>query len=142
MAKKIILIVIMALVMATGLPGCRELPLIGDLAGQWQITKMTAADGTDMTVPERYYCFYRHTAQLTAPGAVKHTANMTYDNPELTLEFPENSPLDLVGWGIIPPDDATAYEKGWVVRYHIDRLDNGHLVMTTDQGVSITLRKY
>ena len=74
-----------AVMMALSLAGCRETPLIGPLAGQWQITHMTDAEGHDVTVSDRYYCFYRHTAQLTAPGETKITANMTYDNPSTEL---------------------------------------------------------
>lgn len=131
-----------AVMMALSLAGCRETPLIGPLAGQWQITHMTDAEGHDVTVSDRYYCFYRHTAQLTAPGETKITANMTYDNPSLSLEFAEDSPVFLTDWGVTPPPDATAETRNWVEHYHIDRLDNDHLVMTTAEGITITLRKY
>lgn len=123
--------------------GCRnDVPLIGDLAGQWQIQEIAYPDGTVVSYPQRYYCFYRHTAQLTAPGNVKETANMIYDNPDLSLEFPNVSPLWLSSWGVSAPEGADETTRGWVQRYHIDRLDRSHLVMTTEQGTTITMRKY
>ncbi|MCM1348198.1 MAG: lipocalin-like domain-containing protein [Firmicutes bacterium] len=123
--------------------GCfHELPLIGDLAGQWQITKIEYPDGRVVENPLTYYCFYRHTAQLTKYDRVKHTANMVYNYPEISLEFPEVSPVWLTEWGIIPPADADSEYRGWVQNYHIDRLNSSYLVMTTEQGVKLTLRKF
>lgn len=142
MVRKLIYNTALMMLMAIGLVGCRELPLIGDLAGQWQIEKMTTADGEDITVADHYYCFYRHTAQLTAYGGIKNTANMTYDNPSLALEFPDVSPIYLAEWGVAAPEGADAETRDWVQLYYIDRLDDHHLVMTTAQGVTITLRKY
>lgn len=142
MAKKIITRIFAALVLFTFFSGCRELPLIGDLAGQWQIVSIVYPDGNVVNNPERYYAFYRHTAQLTAPGGNKHTANMTYDNPELALEFPKVSPIWLSEWGVSVPEGSDDATRGWVQRYHIDKLDNSHLVMTTAEGAVITLRKY
>lgn len=142
MVKKIILPILVAVVAAITTGSCRELPLIGDLAGQWQIQSMTGPDGRDITVAERYYCFYRHTAQLTAPQGAKQTANMIYDYPDISLEFPLVSPIWLTDWGVIPPEGCDDSYRGWVERYHIDHLDKKRLVMTTAQGVTITLKKY
>lgn len=132
----------MVVAFAASFFGCRELPLVGDLAGQWQVMEIVYPDGSVVVSPERYYCFYRHTAQLTAPGNVKETANMIYDNPELSLEFPNVAPVWLSSWGVSAPEGSDDTYRGWVQRYHIDHLDNSRLVMTTEQGTRITLRKY
>ncbi len=121
---------------------CRELPLIGDLAGQWQIQKIVYPDGQVVENPQRYYNFYRHTAQLGPGGGVNRTANMTYDNPELSLEFPTTDPRSLEAWGIVVPDDTPEGTIRWVQNYHIDKLTSERLVMTTEEGAEITCRKY
>lgn len=141
MVKKIKMMMWLALMMVSAgvMNGCRELPLIGDLAGQWQITEVVYADGEVVTNPQRYYCFYRHTAQLTAPGGVKVTANMTYEYPDLELEFPKDDLIWLSEWGVLPSEESGSEH---VQRYHIDKLDRDHLEMTTEQGVRISLRKY
>lgn len=122
--------------------GCRELPLIGELAGQWQVSEIVYPDGTTVTAPERYYCFYRHTAHLTCYANIRHTANMTYDYPDLALEFPNVSPCQLTSWGVFAPPEANDETRGWIQRYTIDRLTDSQLIMTTAEGTRITLRKY
>ena len=136
--KKLALILANILILV-GLGSCQDTPLIGDLAGQWQITKIEYPDGT---VVERYYCFYRHTAQLTG-GEVhtEHTANMTYDKPDITLEFPRAGGWQLTQWGIIATD-TPGESTTWVQKYHIDTLNGSKLVMTTEQGVVIYCRKF
>lgn len=130
----------MILLIAGG--SCRELPLIGDLAGQWQIQQIVYPDGRTVENPQHYYNFYRHTAQLSPGRGVDHTANMAYDNPDLTLQFPTTQPRGLGAWGIVVPDDTPEGTIEWVQKYHIDVLTSERLVMTTEQGVQITCRKY
>lgn len=142
MVKNVIIGATVALMMLVVTSCFHDLPEIGRLAGQWQITEIAYPDGHKVERPERYYCFYRTVGQLTAPGGVKVTANMDYEYPDLSLEFPYDPPGWLAEWGIIAPEGSDATTRNWVQRYHIDRLDGGHLVMTTEQGVTITLRKY
>lgn len=140
----------LALLLCVGLSGltssCRDLPLIGDLAGQWQILTLEYPDGTvTPTTPEKYYyyCFYRHTAQLFYYGLSHgHTANMDYDNPDITLEFPYMTGNELANWGITVPEGTDGTVKGWTQHYVIEKLDDERLVLRTDQGVTITMRRY
>lgn len=134
---------ILSLVILLAVAGsCRELPLIGDLAGQWQVTKIVYPDGRVVESPQRYYCFYRHTAQLHPGRGAATTANMTYDNPSLTLQFPTTQPRNLEAWGIVVPENTPTGTIEWIQKYHIDHLSSERLVMTTEQGVEITCRKF
>ncbi len=140
MKKLIQIIAAVALLVSAG--SCRELPLIGDLAGQWQIQRIEYPDGKVVDAPQRYYRFYRHTAQLAPGVSVITTANMTYENPSITLQFPTTQPRRLEPWGIVVPDNTPEGTIEWIQKYHIDELTSERLVMTTEQGVVITCRKY
>lgn len=142
MKSRLLTFIIAALTIMAGATACRELPLDGELSGQWQITSIVYPDGRTVEAPQRYYCFYRHTAQLTAPGNVKNTANMIYDYPSISLTFPTESPIWLTDWGVTPPEGSTDETRDFTEHYTISRLTNSDLVMTTAEGVTITLRKY
>ena len=96
----------------------------------------------DGYMPQRYYCFYRHTAQLRPGGGAAITANMTYDNPSLTLQFPSTQTRILDAWGIVVQENTPTGTIEWIQKYHIDHLSSERLVMTTEQGVEITCRKF
>lgn len=118
---------------------CRDLPKIGDLAGQWQVTRIEYTNGTTVENPLRYYCFYREVANLTGAGSL--TAEIIYNNPELTLVFPDTPPEKLTSWGIPVADTETSAEGTTRVNFHIARLTSSALVLTLP-SVTITLRKY
>lgn len=131
--------------MACGLSSCRELAQNGDFSGQWQIQTMEYPDGTTVD-PEgnRYYCFYRDVAQLTAPGGTRITGNLAYneDAGTFAIDFPYDPPTYLKLWGITFPDTTDPNEKGVTARFTINVLTSERLVMTTEAGVVITCRKW
>lgn len=129
---------------ALGTTSCRELALNDDLDAQWQIMSIDYPDGTQIGAVPYYYCFYRHTANLTTPDKYPITANLTYEGNDLTLEFPYvDYPSQLAPWGITMPDDMTEpVEEGYTIHYTVNHLSSKKLVMTTDLGVTITCRKF
>lgn len=138
-----ILSIIIITIATMGSTSCRELALNGDLDAQWQVMTLDYPDGTQSAPGQYYYCFYRHTANLTTPGLYPITANLTYDGDDLTLEFPYvSSPTQLAPWGITVPDDATKPQGGWIIHYTVNHLSSKKLVMTTDLGITITCRKF
>lgn len=134
--------ILLIIFMGLWLNGCRDMPEIGDLAGQWQIQKITFPDGTVVESPQRYYCFYRSVAELTAPGNTMIPANMVYSNPDITLTFTRDYPAYLRDWGIILNEDEDPFGLPFTEHYHIRTLTSSHLEMTTGHGVTIKLRKY
>lgn len=140
--KKLTNNILLLLFMGLWLTSCRDMPQIGDLAGQWQIQKITFPDGTVVESPQRYYCFYRSVAELTAPGNIMIPANMDYSSPDIALTFTRDSAAFLRDWGIIPDTDEDPYKLPFTEHYHINTLTSSHLEMTTSKGVIIKLRKY
>lgn len=71
---------------------CGKMPINGDLDGKWQVMEVID-DGVSLTFPEgkRYYFnFYLHVCQLAEEDGYigDFTANMSYANDVLTLDFP------------------------------------------------------
>lgn len=131
------------LLCALCMTSCHDMPEIGDLAGQWQIQEINYPDGSELIAPERYYCFYRTVALLTAPGNVMIAANLDYHHPDFSLSFPRDDPRFLKSWGIIlTEEEQQNVELPFTVNYHINSLSKSHLEMTTDHGVVIKLKKY
>ncbi|MEY8245035.1 lipocalin-like domain-containing protein [Heminiphilus faecis] len=80
--------------------GCRKRSINGDLDGQWQIMKITLADGTVENPEQYYYCLYLHTVNLTNVKGAMITGNMEYGGNTLTLKFPTNEASSMLRWGI------------------------------------------
>lgn len=139
MAKTLTLRLIAFLALVISLSACRELPKIGDLAGQWQVTRIEYTDGTTVENPQKYYCFYREVANLTGDGML--TAELIYDKPSLTLVFPDTEPDKLTPWGIPVADTETSAEGTTRVNFNIANLTSKALVLTLP-SVTITMRKY
>lgn len=141
------IIMMLSLAVATILPStsCRELAQNGDFSGQWQVLSMDYPDGTTVD-PEgtRYYCFYRDVAQLTSQGALRVTGNLVYDEAgrKFSIEFPYEYAVNLAPWGITLPEGVDPMTQGYVAHFTIQTLTESRLVMTTDQGVVITCRKF
>lgn len=127
---------------ALWLNSCRDMPEIGDLAGQWQITEIIYPDSTVVKSPERYYCFYRSIAHLSAPGNVMITANNEYNHPEMTLVFQRECAKYMYDWGIIAGEGEDPMAKPFTEHYHISTLTAKRLEMKTGHGVIIKLKKY
>ncbi|MCH5320069.1 MAG: lipocalin-like domain-containing protein [Paramuribaculum sp.] len=117
--------------LAALLGGCNKVSHNGDLDGQWRILYIENTEDGKITEPVQYfYCFYLHTANLTRGGIVA-TANMTYEYPLLSLDFPYASLATLSEWGITTnPAD-----------FEIVSLSRTHLIMKTGTNL-ITLRKF
>lgn len=132
------------LVTAAAIMGCQRTSLIGELAGQWQITEIIYPDGHTVEAPQRYYCFYRHTAELTYPGYEKSSKNMAvmhYDNPSLSLEFVYGLPDGYESWGIVLQEGQKPV-AGTMINYHIEQQTRENMVLVTDAGTRIILRKF
>ncbi|MDO5395423.1 MAG: hypothetical protein Q4F07_05610 [Bacteroidales bacterium] len=136
------------LVTVAAIMGCQRTSLIGELAGQWQIMEITYPDGLKIKVPQkypqRYYCFYRHTAELTYAGYEKTSKNMAvmhYDKPSLSLEFVYGLPDGYESWGIVLPEGQKPV-AGTTINYHIEHQTRENLVLVTDVGTHIILRKF
>lgn len=139
MAKTLTLRLAAFIALVISVCACRDLPKIGDLAGQWQVTRIEYTDGTTVENPLKYYCFYREVANLTGAGSL--TAEIIYNKPELTLIFPKTAPEKLTPWGIPTADTETTAEGTTRVNFHIARLTSSALVLTLP-SVTITMRKY
>lgn len=141
--KNIIRALTLIILTLTTMSACRELPLNGDLDAQWQITSITYPDGK-VVDPEGkyYYCFYRHTGQLTGLDGLKITANIVYEGSSLSMEFPRENPWHLAPWGITCPADTPTDQIGYTAHFTVDHLSSKTLVLTTSVGVIISCRRY
>lgn len=129
--------------MVAVMSGCRKMPQHGDFSGQWQILTLTHPDGTiEQSNKEYFYRFYRDVAQLDQTGMYPTTANLDWGGDDFTLQFPYDNAAFLAPWGIIYEDGGATAEKGFTLHYTINHLSSSQLIMTTDQGVTITCRKF
>lgn len=135
---------LMALTLIAALHSCRDLPEIGEFAGQWQVLSIEYPDGhTDDPHGTIYYSFYRSVAQLSATSYVRIHGNLTYDEGKsFTIQFPHLDAAQVAAWGIIVPDDVDSQADGWTEYFTIQNLSEEHLRFTTSQGVILTCRKY
>lgn len=110
---------------------CNKISHNGNLDGMWRIITIENLENGDIYTPDQhFYCFNLHTANLTGGNEVP-TANMTYKYPVLYLDFPYESPGNLVDWGI--------YSN--YVKFDILQLTKSDLVMQSED-VLITLKKF
>lgn len=76
---------------SVGVASCQKSPINGFLDGQWQV--MNVEPEQEPLFPEfdtnLYYCFSLHVCQLSIPGKVWITGNMTYSENNLTISFPK-----------------------------------------------------
>lgn len=142
--SNIILFLSLTFFAAFSATSCRELAQNGEFSGQWQVLSIDYPDGTTVD-PEgtRYYCIYRDVAQLTAPGNIRITGNLAYDedNKRFSIQFPYEEVMDLAPWGITAPEGVDPYMLGYTADFTIQTLTSSSLVMTT-RGVVITCRKF
>ncbi len=134
--KKLILITTAAIIAIIAFGGCRKRPINGDLDGMWQIMTVEYPSAPTL-VPDRYYlCLYRHTANLRHYGGFTIGGNMIYDEEadSLAVEFPYPGT-----WlGYVGVETHTPY----TFRFRILRLTNKQLVMSLNDTVTYTLRKF
>jgi len=142
--SNIILFLSLVFFVAFTATSCRELAQNGDFSGQWQVLSIDYPDGTTVD-PEgtRYYCIYRDVAQLTAPGDIRITGNLAYDedNNRFSIQFPYEEVRYLAPWGITAPNGVAPDMVGFTADFTIQTLTSSRLVMTTG-GVVITCRKF
>lgn len=134
--KKLLIILAAAVVAIVISGGCRKRPINGDLDGMWQI--MTVEYPSKPTlVPDQYYlCLYRHTANLRHTGGFTIGGNMVYDEEanSLSVEFPYPGT-----WlGDVGVNGHTPY----TFRFKILRLTGKQLVMSLNDTITYTLRKF
>lgn len=133
--KNIIYIILAA---AIGLiaASCRETPINGNLDGQWQIMTVEGRGDSIYRPDRRYFCFYRHTANLTYYGSATIGANLTFrdDIDSLTIELPTKGTW-LGPWGV---PHVTPY----TIRFKVLHLSRKSLIMLLDDSVTFTLRKF
>lgn len=125
---------------------CRKSEINGDLDGQWQYVSVDYPDGISTEPKGFYLCISLHLAQLTDSHGISnrmiHTANMTYSGDRMLLEFPRASYNDIEPWGFVAPDGSDMDAVGVTVGFRISHLSSERLVLISDEGVTITMRKY
>lgn len=115
---------------------CREAPINGHLDGQWQIMSVEYSDGQTLAPDRYYFCFYRHTANLTHYGETHLGANISYtpESKSLIIDIPAPNEW-LGGWGINRHSPTS-------LDFQIVSLSRKHLIMTLDSTATFTLRKF
>lgn len=70
---------------------CQKSPINGFLDGQWQVMNVEPEQEPLFSEFDTnlYYCFSLHVCQLSIPGKVWITGNMTYSENNLTISFPK-----------------------------------------------------
>lgn len=140
MKKILYLIVVLSIVGIVG-SSCRVRPINGDLDGHWQLMIVETPHST-INPQSTYYAFYRHIANLRPNGP---TANLTYDENTncLTLDFPEGC------WIEYPDTDNNSLEAFYIPRktpctlkFKIIKLTSKQLIMTLDDTITYTFRKF
>lgn len=140
---KKILPLLAAIVLLLSASSCRKLPLHGDFSGMWQILTIEYPDGTvEESDHDYYYCFNRHVVMLRQNGNGYLNGNLTYNETDFTLQFPNVSTRYLTHWGITLPEGTADYTGEVVISYTIDKLTSKQLIVTSERGVKITMRKY
>lgn len=140
---KKILPLLAAITILLGAASCRKLPLHGDFSGMWQILTIEYPDGTvKESNHDYYYCFNRHVVMLRQNGNGYLNGNLTYNDTDFTLQFFDVYTRYLAHWGITLPEGMDHYTGEVVINYTIDKLTSKQLIVTTEQGVTITMRKY
>lgn len=141
--KKIIT-AISIMILLSSLSSCRKLALHGDFSGMWQVLSIQWPDGTVEPSNHEYsYCFNRNVVMLRQYGDKAVLGNMVYHETDFTLQFPGASMSYLRHWGIIAPTGDTGPDwREFTVTFTVDRRTSSQMVITSDQGVTVTLRKY
>lgn len=145
MKIRLLISMLLALLCAGASTSCRELSQIGDLAGQWQVLSIDYPDGTTVDPQGAvFYNFYRDVAQLRDNDGGRSTASMAYDEQasKMTLHFPYSSPYALAQWGITCPDPELEAVKDFTISFDIKTLTSDRLVITSQYGVTISMRKF
>lgn len=131
--KQILFIIAALAAAALTFSGCNKAPMNGHLDGQWQLMTVETPSRTVSLTSGRYYCFYRHVANLRPGGP---SANLYYDETDkiLTLEFP------------YPNSDLRTYEiphsTPYTCEFKVIKLSRKQLVMTLDDSLTYTFRKF
>lgn len=141
---KICLAVFALVAFQTMTQSCSKMPINSDLDGKWQVMEVVE-DGELVEFPHGkryYYNFYLHVCQLAEEyGYIQDfTANMTYSDGRLTLDFPhvKNGEVPASGlenlrfWGIPTLGEVT---------FKITHLTSSSLVMT-DGSYTVRCRKF
>lgn len=135
--KKLPLIIAICAALGITAASCADMPLIGRLEGQWQIMNVEYPSGRTVVPDRHYFCFYRHTANLTYYGiSWLYGANLDYreEADSLTIDIPTGG-IDLAGWGI----DRITPQR---LDFRILDLTRKRLVMLYEDSVTFTLRKF
>lgn len=133
---KTILSILCGLILALTITACNEGPINGHLDGQWQIMTVDYPDGSSLAPDRYYFCFYRHTANLTHYGETSLPANLVYNEASRSLSLSLPSDHDwLGGWGIPRHTPTTLH-------FQIVSLSRKSLIMTLDTTATFTLRKF
>ncbi len=132
---KIIYIVLVSLV-AGLLTGCRNMPINGDIDGQWQVMDVYPAPQEEIIKERLYYCFSLHICQLSAYDlGVWRSGKLIYDKEFLYLDFPDSNS---------PEAAATLKQFGIYnnpVKFQVEYLDKNKLILK-DGDVTVSLRKF
>lgn len=115
---------------------CQKSPINGYLDGQWQIMSVEpeteAPSGFDTRL---YYCFSRHVCQLSIPGKVWITGNMSLSENSLTISFPQE----------LSEGDYDALKQYGITSnpttFLIEKKDNKAILLKSTD-FTVTLRKY
>lgn len=140
--KKIYTILLVAII-AVALGSCRKLALHGDFSGMWQVLTIEYPDGTLVeSNHDYYYCFNRNVVMLREYGNKYVIGNMVYHETDFSLQFFRVSTRYLSNWGMTMPDAAPQVLDEFVVHFTVDERNSKHMVITSDEGITVTLRKY
>lgn len=138
--KQWIMILIASVAILANVTSCRELPTDKALDHQWRMVSVEYADGTVADPGERYYCFYRHTAELTSWGAINYVANMEQTDNLIKLSFPDQDPRYLKYWGIVVPEEL---DTDFTVVFEVRKLTSSTLILEDlSCGTVLTMRKF
>lgn len=142
--KKILTVITIALLL-TSLSSCRKLALHGDFSGMWQVLSIEYPDGTVVQSDHQYfYCFNRNVVMLRQYGDIYVMGNMVYHETDFTLQFPNSDPAFLAPWGITmaPGEVSDGSGREIIISFNVDERTSKRMVITSQYGVTTTLRKY
>lgn len=123
------------LMLVASLTACQKSSINGFLDGQWQVMSVEPEVEHPLFDSRIYYCFYLHVCQLSIPGQVWITANMSFSDDQLTISFPRNlsemERMALREYGITSNPQLFRVEKN----------DNKHIILKSKDS-TVTLRKF
>lgn len=116
---------------------CQKSPINGFLDGQWQVMDVDPEE--DPLFPEfdtnLYYCFSLHVCQLSIPGKVWITGNITYSENNLTISFPKD--LSYVEYLILMQYGITSNP----MIFSVEEKNKNMMLLKSDNS-TVTLRRF